>query len=453
MEAQGDSLRGYRLQYLRLLISNKLRDHYNADLQVHLAGLSPIARCFLCRLIAVREVKIKKGNVAHQSRNKGQPSIAERLARYRSVDPPRGTLWTPLHEIAVNMPMGAWSIERLENRWASGRHCGGDHCDSDVLCTSTNASRISFPLMLVPLDSVEMAKRDFKILQSVLSRSRLCPRYPWSRPHRHLATGKESPLNNNADFVSIVDAPPRLVRINEKHSKIGIFLLALMPITAFALGTWQVQRLDWKTKLIARYEDRLVRTPLPLPPRIDPDAIHEFDYRRVYATGQFRHDKEMLIGPRTQDGKDGYMVVTPLEREDGSTILINRGWISKDKKYQEDRDPGSLSRSEVTVSGLLREPWKRNMFTPKNKPEEGKFYFPDVYEMAKTVGAEPVWIEETMTPDLLMSYHREAKGIPIGRAAQVNLRNNHFQYIFTWYASSFRLPKKVRISYRSLGIR
>lgn len=26
----------------------------------------------------------------------------------------------------------------------------------------------------------------------------------------------------------------------------------------------------------------------------------------------------------------------------------------------------------------------------------------------------------------------EARGIPFGRAAEVNLRNNHAQYIFTW---------------------
>lgn len=278
-----------------------------------------------------------------------------------------------------------------------------------------------------------MAQRDLKLLRSLLFQSRQSTRRSKRAPSRCFASEKPSaPLNNNADFVSIVDAPPRLVRINEKHSRIGLAVLALIPITAFVLGTWQVQRLDWKTKLIAKYEDRLVRTPLPLPPRIDPNAINEFDYRRVYAQGKFRHDKEMLIGPRTQDGKDGFMVVTPLERKDGSTILVNRGWISKEKMLQSQRDPASLPMGEVTVSGLLREPWKKNLFTPSNLPDEGKFYFPDVHEMAKFSGAEPVWIEETMTPDLLVSYNREAKGIPIGRAPEVNLRNNHLQYIFTW---------------------
>merc|ERR1712093_443432 len=211
---------------------------------------------------------------------------------------------------------------------------------------------------------------------------------------------------DNPDFMSIVDNPPNLVRSGKRHGP-GLIILALIPITAFALGTWQVQRLDWKTKLIAKFEDRLVRPPLPLPPRVDPEAIHEFDYRRVYATGRLRHDKEMLIGPRMQDGKDGFMVITPLEREGGSTILINRGWISREKKFQQDRDPSSLPRGEVTVQGLLREPWKKNMFTPANVPEQAKFYFPDVAQMAQVSGAEPIWIEETMKPDLLVSWDRE----------------------------------------------
>lgn len=40
--------------------------------------------------------------------------------------------------------------------------------------------------------------------------------------------------------------------------------------------------------------------------------------------------------------------------------------------------------------------------------------------------------ESTSEPDLLKAWDREARGIPIGRPAEVNLRNNHAQYIFTW---------------------
>ena len=158
----------------------------------------------------------------------------------------------------------------------------------------------------------------------------------------------------------------------------------------------------------------------------------------------------MLIGPRMREGQDGFLVITPLERDGGkSTILVNRGWISKKLRDQKDRRLG-LPQGEVTVEGLLREPWKKNMFTPDNKPEQGIFYFPDVSQMAEFTGSQPIWIEQTMgtstwpsllislitesslVPDMVEAFNREAKGIPVGRAAEVNLRNNHTQYIFTW---------------------
>lgn len=147
-----------------------------------------------------------------------------------------------------------------------------------------------------------------------------------------------------------------------------------------------------------------MRDPLPLPPHIDPSAISEFDYRRVYATGTFRHDQEMLIGPRMRDGKEGYLVVTPLERAgEGTTVLVNRGWIAREKKSQKSRLEG-LPAGVVTVEGLLREPWKKNMFTPENSPETREFYFPDVAQMARLTGSQPVWVEETMGRSSWSSY-------------------------------------------------
>jgi surfeit locus 1 family protein len=172
----------------------------------------------------------------------------------------------------------------------------------------------------------------------------------------------------------------------------------MIPITAFFLGTWQVKRLQWKTDLIAKCEDRLVRPPLPLPPRVDPDAIADFDYRRVYVSGTFRHDQEMLVGPRMRDGEQGYIVVTPLEREgdDGAKVLVNRGWVAKSKADQRRRAAEGLPMGEVRVEGMLRQPWKKNMFTPENRPDKGEFYFPDVKQMAELTGSQPVWIEQTM---------------------------------------------------------
>lgn len=104
----------------------------------------------------------------------------------------------------------------------------------------------------------------------------------------------------------------------------------------------------------------------------------------------------MLIGPRMREGEQGFEVITPLEREgEGTTVLVNRGWIAK--KFQDQRTrPDSLVKGEVRVEGLLREPYKKNMFTPDNRIDKWEFYFPDVKQMAGLVGSQPILVEATL---------------------------------------------------------
>lgn len=277
------------------------------------------------------------------------------------------------------------------------------------------------------------------------TRQYICPKCLRSTPRKpsHLRQQRRHASSNPSDvdpaFKSILDKPPVLMRSGRKHKPIGLAILAAIPITAFFLGCWQVKRLGWKSELIAKFEDRLVRDPLPLPLQIDPDAVKDFDYRRVVARGRYRHDREMLIGPRIHDGNDGFLVITPLERSDEAgrthTVLVCRGWIPKSKAQQSSR-PQGLPLGDVQVEGLLREPWTKNYFTPDNTPSTNTWHFPDVAQMAEHVGSQAVWIEETMKPNLIESYRREEAGIPIGRPAEVNLRNNHVQYIFTWFSLS-----------------
>ncbi|KAK9389429.1 SURF1 family-domain-containing protein [Lipomyces mesembrius] len=215
-------------------------------------------------------------------------------------------------------------------------------------------------------------------------------------------------------------------------------LMLLMPIVSFGLGVWQIQRLKWKTDLIAEYENRLILPPLVLPPQVNPGAAANLQYRRVLAKGKFRHDQEILVGPRVYEGESGYVCITPFEREGGSTILVNRGWVRKDMANRRKPQSKALPTDEVFVEGLIKLPAKRNYFTPENEPTRGLFYFVDVPAFAAMTGAQPVIIEELATQyldsDIFVSWEVLANaGIPIGRLPKIDLKNNHAQYIATWF--------------------
>ena len=50
-------------------------------------------------------------------------------------------------------------------------------------------------------------------------------------------------------------------------------------------------------------------------------------FQRVRVSGHFDTAHQFLLDNRTYDGRAGYEVLTPLDRGDGDTLLVNRGWV------------------------------------------------------------------------------------------------------------------------------
>jgi surfeit locus 1 family protein len=126
-------------------------------------------------------------------------------------------------------------------------------------------------------------------------------------------------------------------------------------------------------------------------------VIPEFVYRRVTLRGTWDHAHSMLLGPRVLDGTNGFHLITPLVRGNGSTILVDRGFISEDTAA---RRSYPTPDEEVEVRGMLRESQARNSFTPDNNAAKGEWYWADVTAMADYAGGESsnvqsVLVEET----------------------------------------------------------
>ena len=126
--------------------------------------------------------------------------------------------------------------------------------------------------------------------------------------------------------------------------------------------------------------------------------------------------------------KQGYQIVTPMVRADGSTVLVNRGWVPTEKRNPETR-PESLVSGVVTVSGMARPGWPQNFFVPDNSPETNTWFWGDLPTMAKAAHAPdalPLFVEADATAN--------PGGLPVGGQSVINLRNDHLEYAITWYA-------------------
>lgn len=189
------------------------------------------------------------------------------------------------------------------------------------------------------------------------------------------------------------------------------------------LGTWQLQRLQWKNELIASLTVRLAADPVALPADLsDP----EITFLRVRVAGIFDHDAELRLLSRTRDGAVGLHLMTPLTTSGGRVVLVDRGWAPAADDPAVTRPAG-----EVVVEGAVRAFEAPNRFTPANDPAGNAWFNPDRAAMAAAVGVAEV--AEVYIGAISPVAAITAGELPIGDPPGVNLRNNHLGYALTWY--------------------
>jgi len=93
------------------------------------------------------------------------------------------------------------------------------------------------------------------------------------------------------------------------------------------LGSWQMQRLGWKSNLIEDYSTKFSKDPLILNENFKNLPGNKF--RRVIVEGVFDHNKEIHIIGKTYEGNAGFHIITPFVMENDEIIYINRGWVPK----------------------------------------------------------------------------------------------------------------------------
>jgi surfeit locus 1 family protein len=200
---------------------------------------------------------------------------------------------------------------------------------------------------------------------------------------------------------------------------------ALLFAILCGLGTWQLQRLQWKLALISTVDRHMTAAPVSLDTilAMRPD---DAQYRRVTFRGRFDHAKEAYVFT-TDAGAAVYHVLTPFKADAGTILMIDRGEVPKEMLDPATRASGNPA-GDVAVTGVWRAPDAPGLFTPAPDRRNRIWFARDLAAIAAadhlTLSA-PVVIEADAAPN--------PGGWPKGGQTVVSFRNQHLSYAVTWF--------------------
>lgn len=214
----------------------------------------------------------------------------------------------------------------------------------------------------------------------------------------------------------------------DRRAAVFAALLSVLALGFAALGVWQIERLQWKLRLIATVNARVTQAPEPAPGPADwPQVSFDHDaYRRIRIDGRYLNDKAVLVQALTEQGA-GFWVLTPLQTDRQFVVIVNRGFVPTDRS-----DPATLQKIAVTgpvaVTGLLRLSEPHGRFLEANQPAQNLWYSRDVEALAEheRLGVHaPYFIDAEAAAD--------ANALPVGGLTVIHFANSHLIYVLTWF--------------------
>jgi cytochrome oxidase assembly protein ShyY1 len=134
-------------------------------------------------------------------------------------------------------------------------------------------------------------------------------------------------------------------------------LMVGLAATMVGLGNWQLSRYHQRSAINERIDAAARTAPVPLGQVLTPGQPTPAGaaWTRVKATGRFDTGHQLLARDRSLDNTVGFEVLTPLVFDDGTAILVDRGWLAPDTPLKVPAPPAG----QVSVVGRIHLPESR----------------------------------------------------------------------------------------------
>jgi cytochrome oxidase assembly protein ShyY1 len=132
--------------------------------------------------------------------------------------------------------------------------------------------------------------------------------------------------------------------------------VAVLAYGCLLLGQWQFHRLHDREHRNADTRANWREAPVPVETLLSPDRElrQSQEWSRVTVAGRYEADDSVVVRYQTRDGEAGVDIVTPVRLDDGSAVLVDRGWMPTENvgdalSQAPDPPPGA-----VTITGYAR---------------------------------------------------------------------------------------------------
>lgn len=134
---------------------------------------------------------------------------------------------------------------------------------------------------------------------------------------------------------------------------LGVVLLAALCVR---LGEWQFDRLDQRQQRNEWTRTNAAADPVPVADvlAVGRPVAAEREWMRVVARGTYDAEATVVVRYQTRHGDSGVDLVTPLVTEDGTALLVDRGWVATDNTGDVPDALPAPPSGTVEVVGFVR---------------------------------------------------------------------------------------------------
>ena len=203
-------------------------------------------------------------------------------------------------------------------------------------------------------------------------------------------------------------------------------------IVMVMLGSWQLERLEWKEQFQKKIEKRQISEPI-IESYYD-NTLDDIEHRKITFLGYYLYEFEFHLVNRVYRGEAGINILTPFKISGAKKfILVNRGWAPLNYKNRAVT-VGADGRKNIEITGSLYSIQEKAPLVPNNDSVNNTYFYIDPEKLGEVSGLSldnKFYIKRS-------TMHNSV--YPVGHSPwKKSSQKHHLFFAITWYSLSVLL--------------